>query len=110
MIPKLISLLATILSASAASIPSLFHSAVLPRAPSGAPTAKTVNGSYYGVYSAPYNQDLFLGIPFAKPPISNLRFANPEHLDFAWEGDLPATGYAFVSTERVKDGKKVSLK
>ncbi|KAG9602417.1 alpha/beta-hydrolase, partial [Aureobasidium melanogenum] len=37
----------------------------------------------------------FLGIPFAQPPLEQLRFANPETLNSTWAGALPATNYAF---------------
>lgn len=70
---------------------------VLARAPSGAPVASTKNGSYYGTHNPTYNQDFFLGVPFAQPPLQDLRFANPEPLDLSWTGALPATNYAFVS-------------
>lgn len=70
------------------------------RALAGAPTASTNNGSYYGIHNAAYNQDFFLGIPFAQPPISDLRFANPAPLNVSWNGALPATDYAFVRTPR----------
>lgn len=66
------------------------------------PTVSLKNGSYYGVHSESYNQDFFLGMPFAQPPLQGLRFANPESLDGTWAGALPATEYAFVS---VPDGK-----
>jgi acetylcholinesterase len=69
---------------------------ILPRAPSGAPVAKVANGSYYGIHNSNYNQDFFLGVPFAQPPLQNLRLANPQSLNFSWDGALPATDYAFV--------------
>ncbi|XMA10189.1 hypothetical protein WAI453_002980 [Rhynchosporium graminicola] len=58
------------------------------------PVAKTLNGSYHGVHIEPLNQDLFLGIPFAEPPVKDLRFANPRSLNITWQGSLPATNYA----------------
>ncbi|KAL7654751.1 hypothetical protein ACMYSQ_006746 [Aspergillus niger] len=58
------------------------------------PVAQTKNGSYYGVYMSQYNEDYFLGIPFAKPPLAHLRWANPESLNESWSGLRPATGYA----------------
>jgi acetylcholinesterase len=65
--------------------------------PGGQPIAIVRNGSYYGTHSATYNQDFFLGIPFAQPPLEQLRFANPQSLNWTWTGSLPATNYAYVS-------------
>ncbi|KAG9830566.1 alpha/beta-hydrolase, partial [Aureobasidium melanogenum] len=83
------SLLSLAVSAASAA-PSLLR-----RAPANAPTVNLKNGSYYGVHNSQYNQDFFLGIPFAQPPLEQLRFANPETLNSTWAGALPATNYAF---------------
>lgn len=69
-----------------------------PRAPSGAPIVSLENGSYYGVHNSVHNQDFFLGIPFAQPPLQDLRFHNPVSLNNTWSNALPATNYAYVST------------
>ncbi len=62
-----------------------------------APVATVQNGSYYGTHAFTYNQDFFLGIPFAQPPLEQLRFANPQSLNWTWSGALPATSYAYAS-------------
>jgi len=72
------------------------HVSLAPRqAPVGAPVATTKNGSYFGVHNSNYSQDFFLGVPFAQPPLDQLRFANPASLNNSWSGSLPATNYAF---------------
>ncbi len=68
------------------------------------PTVQVQNGSYYGVHLDTFNQDLFLGIPFAEPPLRDLRFANPESLNKTWSGALPATNYAFVGYSSAING------
>lgn len=45
------------------------------------PTAKVKNGTYEGKYVASYDQDLFLGIPYAQAPVGDLRFQNPQSLN-----------------------------
>lgn len=69
---------------------------------SASPTATVRNGSYYGTHSSIYNQDFFLGIPFAQPPLQQLRFANPQPLNWSWSGELPATNYAYVCLQIAK--------
>ncbi|KAK2003840.1 carboxylesterase [Colletotrichum falcatum] len=59
-----------------------------------APTVDLKNGSYHGVYSSSYNQDFFLGIPYARPPVGDLRFRAPQPLDSSWEGTRNATEYS----------------
>ncbi|RII16374.1 hypothetical protein CUC08_Gglean002812 [Alternaria sp. MG1] len=49
------------------------------------PTVKTTNGTLVGVRNAKYSQDFFLGIPYAQPPIGNLRYKRPEPLHQPWE-------------------------
>ncbi|KAF3932561.1 Acetylcholinesterase [Dactylellina cionopaga] len=44
------------------------------------PTAKIANGTVYGVHSNTYNQDFFLSIPYAQPPVGNLRFRPPQYI------------------------------
>ncbi|KAL4094141.1 hypothetical protein PRIC1_009805 [Phytophthora ramorum] len=61
---------------------------------SDAPTVTIKNGSYYGVYQDTYDQDLFLGMPFAQPPVNNLRFRNPEPLNATWSDVRNATQYS----------------
>jgi hypothetical protein len=58
------------------------------------PTAQTKNGSYIGKYSSEYDQDFFLGIPYAQPPVGDLRFRNPVGLNTTWEEPKPATEYS----------------
>jgi carboxylesterase type B len=58
------------------------------------PTATVKNGTYSGVHSAEYNQDFFLGVPFAQPPVGNLRFRAPQSLTSSWKGAKPATSYS----------------
>ena len=59
-----------------------------------APTATVKNGTYTGLHSIQYNQDYFLGIPFAQPPEGDLRFRVPQPLNSSWAGTRPATTYS----------------
>ncbi|KAF3939760.1 Acetylcholinesterase [Dactylella cylindrospora] len=56
------------------------------------PTVKISNGTVKGIYSEPYQQDFFLGVPYAKPPVGSLRFRPPRFIDTAL-GDIDATKY-----------------
>lgn len=60
---------------------------------SSAPTVTLKNGSYYGVYSPNYNQDFFLGMPFAQPPLVDLRLRQPQSINTTWTGTRNATSY-----------------
>lgn len=50
----------------------------------GEPLAEVRNGTYQGVYNAQYDQDFFLGMPYAQPPIGDLRFRVPRGLNESW--------------------------
>ncbi|KAL4908620.1 hypothetical protein BDW74DRAFT_188537 [Aspergillus multicolor] len=66
-----------------------------PRAVSS-PTASVKNGTYTGKRNANFNQDLFLGIPYAQQPVGNLRFAIPQSLNETWKGEKNATEYSDI--------------
>src|SRR5258708_944904 len=57
------------------------------------PTAKVKNGTYTGKHVASFNQDLFLGVPYAQPPVGVLRLQNPQSLNATFE-TKPAVDYA----------------
>jgi hypothetical protein len=57
------------------------------------PTVTLKNGTYEGIHSDSYNQDFFLGIPFAQPPLGNLRLNLPASLNTSWKGVKKATEY-----------------
>lgn len=59
-----------------------------------APTARVKNGTLEGLYSAQYNQDFFLGIPYAQPPLHDLRFNLPHSLNSSWHGSKEAKEYS----------------
>ncbi|KAF5667619.1 triacylglycerol lipase II [Fusarium heterosporum] len=56
-----------------------------------APIVTVRNGTYAGVYNSQYNQDYFLGVPFAQPPE---RFSVAQGLNASWEGVRQATKYS----------------
>ncbi|KAL3489122.1 Alpha/Beta hydrolase protein [Aspergillus germanicus] len=60
------------------------------------PKAHVKNGTYEGVYSVEYNQDFFLGVPFAQPPVDNLRFRLPQSLNSTWKGSRDAKDYSLL--------------
>ncbi|KAF4970655.1 hypothetical protein FSARC_2360 [Fusarium sarcochroum] len=78
---------------AAFAVPVASTEALVRTASPDAPIAKLQNGSYYGIHNSAYNQDLFLGIPYAQPPLNNLRFRNPHHLNSTWSGLRNATDY-----------------
>ncbi|KAF4973949.1 hypothetical protein FZEAL_9096 [Fusarium zealandicum] len=59
------------------------------------PKAKTLNGTYVGKYLHEWDQDAFLGMPFAQPPTGDLRFKWPQSLNEAFDDERPATEYGF---------------
>lgn len=58
------------------------------------PTAAVKNGSVIGVHSKEYQQDFFLGIPYAQPPVGELRFKNPQSLNTTYAEPLCADRYS----------------
>lgn len=74
-----------------AAVASLFHAVV-----AQAPTAATLNGTYQGAHLSAWNQDAFLGIPFAQPPTRSLRWRWPQSLNESFPDVRDATqqGYS----------------
>lgn len=52
------------------------------------PRVKVANGTIMGEHSAAYGQDFFLGVPFAQPPVNDLRFRNPQSLNTTYDHDV----------------------
>jgi carboxylesterase type B len=56
---------------------------------------RVYNGTIIGTHSNAHNQDHFLGVPFAQPPIDGLRFRTPQSLNTTFPNNLyQATEYA----------------
>lgn len=50
------------------------------------------NGTIEGLYDTKSGLQLYFGVPFAKPPVGNLRWKAPQPLD-NWKGVLPTKGF-----------------
>lgn len=61
---------------------------------STSPTVTVKNGTLEGIHSNVYNQDYFLGIPFAQPPIGPLRFRVPQSLNTSYATPLSVKDYS----------------
>lgn len=75
------------------------------------PVGRARNGSYYGIYNKYYGVESFLGIPFAQPPLADLRLQLPQSLNTTWHGLHNATEYSDAcvgygdDTDAVADGR-----
>ncbi|ROV94400.1 hypothetical protein VSDG_05978 [Cytospora chrysosperma] len=62
---------------------------------SSAPLATTNNGTYQGRYIPEWDQDVFLGMPYAQPPVDDLRFRRPQSLNSSFDGVRDASEYGY---------------
>lgn len=60
-----------------------------------APLATTINGTYQGRYLDGWNQDLFLGMPYAQPPVGDLRYRWPQSINESFAGVRDASQYGY---------------
>ncbi|KAF9772257.1 hypothetical protein IL306_010039 [Fusarium sp. DS 682] len=70
---------------------SLPQALLSPPQMASAPLVTVKNGTYSGVYNSQYDQDYFLGVPYAQPPE---RFSVAQGLNTSWEGIRPAYEYS----------------
>jgi hypothetical protein len=61
---------------------------------SSSPIVTVKNGTIAGLHSSTYNQDMFLGVSFAQPPVGELRFRNPQSIKKKFGSTIQATEYA----------------
>ncbi|CAJ0550010.1 Ff.00g099400.m01.CDS01 [Fusarium sp. VM40] len=79
-----------------------------------APSLRVHNGTLSGTFNSHYNQEFFLGVPYAAPPVGNLRLERPAPPK-RWRGTKRADSYSaqclgtsiglsgFSQTEHVED-------
>ncbi|KUI56254.1 Lipase 4 [Cytospora mali] len=58
-----------------------------------APLATTKNGTYQGRYLTEWDQHAFLGMPYAQPPVGDLRFRWPRPVNSSFDGIRDASEY-----------------
>jgi carboxylesterase type B len=57
------------------------------------PTVRVLNGTYEGLYLPSFDQDVFLGVPFAQDTGGQHRFLVPQSLNSTWNGTRPVKQY-----------------
>jgi carboxylesterase type B len=57
------------------------------------PVVTIKNGTVQGRHSSQWNQDFFLGIPYAQPPLGDLRFRWPQSINTSFDGVFDASHY-----------------
>jgi len=73
---------------------SLFPSPATGTATTTGPVVRVLNGSYEGLHlPAPFDQDIFLGIPYAQDTGGLNRFRPPQTLEDKWDGLRDAKRY-----------------
>lgn len=73
----------------------LFQFLPLLVASASSPVISVKNGTLQGVHSSEWGQDFFLGIPYAQPPLGDLRFRWPQSLNTSYNSTLDATRYGY---------------
>ncbi|CAN8102093.1 unnamed protein product [Discula destructiva] len=71
-------------------------SSLLVRPTISSPVVNILNGTLEGYCLAEPAQDVFLGIPYAQPPVGSLRFKEPQSLEETWKGIRTAVNYSSV--------------
>lgn len=66
---------------------------LLPGTTLAEPQVTVHNGTYSGLHLPNFQQDLFLGIPYAKDTSGSNRFLIPQSLNETWNGTRPAITY-----------------
>ena len=67
------------------------------------PLAQALNGTYEGVYLESFDQNLFLGIPYAQDAGGINRFRIPQSLNETWSGARPAQNYTDACPDSTPD-------
>lgn len=60
------------------------------------PTVQVLNGSYSGLHLPHFNQDVFLGMPYAQDAGGANRFRIPQPLNTSWTGTRDAKQYSDI--------------
>ncbi|KAK6070323.1 Lipase 1-like protein 4 [Seiridium cupressi] len=60
------------------------------------PIVKTRNGTYLGIELPNFDQEAFLGVPYAQPPVGQLRLRPPQSLNSSFSGEKPAVQYGYT--------------
>lgn len=75
------------------SCASTKSSPVKDKSPAYTDVVETKNGYVRGVMNSDKSVDIFAGIPFAKPPVGDLRWKEPQNVD-SWDGVYEADHFA----------------
>jgi hypothetical protein len=77
------------------SVATLLHLVANATAQAPPPTAKTLNGTYQGKYLTGWDQNVFLGLPYAQPPIGQLRYRWPQSINTSFSDIHDASTYGY---------------
>ena len=75
------------------------------------PSVTVQNGTYYGLHNPDYDQDFFLGMPYAQQPVGELRLQTPRPMNASWPVPRNATEYspACVGFNQTKGASEACL-